>query len=300
MDLSEYIKKVKKNPAESSIQNYISPIRQLHKRMFGTTKIENFDFLDDVDKVLDTIKDFKSSTKRNYLASIVIFKMANDPDYQDDEEYKDSVKGWEYYILMLKLNSAQRRIQRSSVLTEKQIANWITPQQYNDILDTYKKCFIKNDIFNTCGDEEDLKLLQEYVLLKIYQTIPCRNSFSTIKIISVDDYDKIKEEPLIENLLVVTPINYYFVIKNNKLKKYRSDRCKIIIDQDIQKAIKLLIAKQGGSYLFYGSTGEPLTKNALTKVLTGVFHRFHPDKQVSTTQLRVIWKAALEATSDDA
>lgn len=283
MDLKAQIKKVKPNLAASSIKNYVISLQKLHERIFGNKNIENLKFLEDRKKIMETLKDFKDTTKRNYLNSVIIFLQAHDDKSVDTDTFK------EYSKVRDKLNNELKTKSTSGEKSEKQKENWITGEEYEDIMNTYKKFFSKNKIFSKDLDRDDLRLLQEYALLKLYQQIPSRNDFATIKIMTHREYQKIKGNELVENLLITDRDKYYFIINSWKTKKNDMDRRRIDVPVDIKKVLKLLIGKQKGDYLFTNKNGTPLKRNGLTKHLQTIFKKFYPDKNVSTSMLRHIY-----------
>ena len=283
MDLEATIKKVKPHLAPGSIKNYLIYIKKTHERATGNKTIENLDWLEDIDKVLDTMKDMKDTTKRNYLNSVVVFTQAHNPKFADTKYFK------EYSEIRDKLNREIKERFTNGEKTEKQKDNWITQEEYENILDTYKKYFSKNKIFSKDIDKEDARLLQEFALLKLYQQIPSRNDFATIKVITQREYQQIKDKTLEENYLVQDRDKYYFVINKWKTKKDETDRRRIDVPADIKKVLKLLIKKQKGEYLFTNKNGSPLKRNGLTKYLQAIFKKFYPEKSVSTSMLRHIY-----------
>ena len=82
---------------------------------------------------------------------------------------------------------------------------------------------------------------------------------------------------------------YYFIINKWKTKKDETDRRRIDVPADIKKVLKLLIKKQKGDYLFTNKNGTPLKRNGLTKYLQGIFKKFYPEKNISTSMLRHIY-----------
>lgn len=283
MDLEAEIKKVKPHLASGSIKNYKISLTKLHERIFDTKEIKDLKWLEDDKKVLDELKDYKRTTKRNYLNSIIVFSQAHDDKFADTDYFK------KYTDVRDRINQDIRDDSSTGEKTEKQKENWITADEYDKILTTYKKYFSKNKIFSKDIDSDDLRLLQEFALLKLYQQIPSRNDFATIKVISPREYQKIKKDNLTENFLVTERDKYFFVINSWKTKKDENDRRRIEVPADIKKVLKLLISKQKGNYLFTNKNGTPLKRNGLTKYLQAIFHKFHPDKNVSSSMLRHIF-----------
>ena len=56
-----------KDISASSLNLYMNNL----KRLNGGQEIKNFKFLNDVDKVVEKIKDYKPNTRRTYIISIV-------------------------------------------------------------------------------------------------------------------------------------------------------------------------------------------------------------------------------------
>jgi len=283
MDLVAEIKSVKPHLAEGSIKNYKISLQKLHERMFNTKAIKNLKWLEDKDKILEALKDYKPTTKRNYLNSIIVFSQAHTDKFAATDYFK------KYTEVRDEINQELRDKASSGEKTEKQKDNWITADEYDDILSTYKKYFSKNKIFSKDIDGDDIRLLQEFALLKLYQQIPSRNDFATIKVISPREYQKIKKDELTENYLITDRDKYFFIINSWKTKKNENDRRRIDVPADIKKVLKLLIAKQKGNYLFTNKNGTPLKRNGLTKYLQSIFKKFYPDKSVSSSMLRHIY-----------
>jgi len=283
MDLVAEIKSVKPHLAEGSIKNYKISLQKLHERMFNTKAIKNLKWLEDKDKILEALKDYKPTTKRNYLNSIIVFSQAHTDKFASTDYFK------KYTEVRDEINQELRDKASSGEKTEKQKDNWITADEYDDILSTYKKYFSKNKIFSKDIDGDDIRLLQEFALLKLYQQIPSRNDFATIKVISPREYQKIKKDELTENYLITDRDKYFFIINSWKTKKNENDRRRIDVPADIKKVLKLLIAKQKGNYLFTNKNGTPLKRNGLTKYLQSIFKKFYPDKSVSSSMLRHIY-----------
>ena len=88
MDLEKEILKVKPHLASGSIKNYKISLQKLHERMFDTKVIDNLKWIEDDKKVLDELKDYKRTTKRNYLNSIIVFSQAHDDKFADTDYFK--------------------------------------------------------------------------------------------------------------------------------------------------------------------------------------------------------------------
>ena len=142
MDLKATIKKVKPNLADGSIKNYVIYLRKTFERCTDSPESTppDLNFLKDTECVLATLKDMKDTTKRNYLNAIVVFTQALTPDYSDTPYFK------EYSKLRDKYNRELKEKASNGKRSEKQKSNWITAEEYDNILETYKKYFSKNKI----------------------------------------------------------------------------------------------------------------------------------------------------------
>ena len=280
MNLAAQIKSVKPHLAPSSLRNYVISLEKTHQRVTGDRSIHSLSFLLDTAAVLDTLKEMTPTTRRNYLNAMVVGVQALVDKYADNPAYKEYSKERD------DLNTSIKAAATSGEKSEKQAKNWISPEEYEAILQTYKKYFSKNRIFSKDLDSGDLRLLQEFALLKLYQQMPTRNDLATIRVISQPQYTKIQKQKLTENYLVTDRDKYYFVINRWKTKKTDDERRRIDVPPDIKKVLKLLISKQAGDYLFTNRNGTPLKRNGLTKYLQSIFKKFHPERSVSTSMLR--------------
>ena len=281
MDLVAQIKSVKPHLAPSSLRNYVISLEKTHQRVTGDRTIHSLSFLLDTAAVLDTLKDMSPATRRNYLNAAIVGVQALTDDFTTNPAYEEYSKERD------DLNTSIKAAATSGEKSEKQKANWITPEEYEAILATYKKYFSKNRIFSKDLDDGDLRLLQEFALLKLYQQMPTRNVLATIRVVTQRQYGKLqKAKDLTENYLVTDRDKYYFVITRWKTKKAADERRRIDVPADIKKVLKLLISKQPGDYLFTNRNGTPLQRNGLTKYLQSIFKKFHPERSVSTSMLR--------------
>ena len=94
----------KRNLRESSINAYVGNINKLHSLMFGKSgdsvgghsvpakELKNLDFLEDKKKVMETIENKKLSTRKTYLAAIVVTLMAFEKDVKLISYYRDEME----------------------------------------------------------------------------------------------------------------------------------------------------------------------------------------------------------------
>ena len=109
-----------KDISASSLNLYMNNL----KRLNGGQEIKNFKFLNDVDKVVEKIKDYKPNTRRTYIISIVSLLK---------QEPKQKKLYDKYYTLLLEYN---KDLKTNNEKSEKQTENWITQDEVKEI---YKK-----------------------------------------------------------------------------------------------------------------------------------------------------------------
>jgi len=283
MDIAKELKRAKPHLAESSIKNYTIPIEKVCAAMDGQTSLDCLDKIRDTKKVLEYLKDFKPTTKRNYLNALVVMLQV-DKDFEDTDAFKIYSEERDEINLKLKEESS------SGEKTQKQKDNWLTPEEYDDILNKYELTLKKKKIFTAKSqdlDKGELRLLEEYILLKLYQQIPSRNDFATLRVVSQREYNKLKKSNTKENLLITSREGYYFIINSWKTKKKPEDKRRINVPISLQKLLKLLIHKKNTpEYLFHDTRGKPLSRNGLSKLFNTIFKKFYPEKKISTSMLR--------------
>ena len=89
--------KKSRNIKDSSLKVYLFNILKLHDKIFNNKDIENIKWLKDHDKVIEAIKDMKLSSRKTYLASIVVSLISQN----DDKLYGESIKYYRDFILNL-------------------------------------------------------------------------------------------------------------------------------------------------------------------------------------------------------
>ena len=283
MDIAAEIKKAKPHLAASSIKNYTIPIQKVCAALDGKNTLDCLDKIRDTKKVLKFLEDKKDTTKRNYLNALAVMLQIDD-DFETDDAFK------EYSEVRDELNEKLKEKRSTGEKTDKQKKNWLTEEEYDEILAKYESMFKKKKILTSKPDEltkHEIQKIQDYVLLKLYKSIPSRNDFATIKILSQREYNKIKNKNIDDNLLITARDGYYFVINSWKTKKTTEDKRRINVPLPLQKLLKLLILKKNNpDYLFHNTRSKPLSRNGLTKLFNAIFKQFYPDKQISTSLLR--------------
>ena len=286
---SDIIKKARPNIKDNSVKMYVSNLEKL-KKLFNA---DNYDFLKDEKKVLDKLSNLSDNTIRNYLNAILIYLMAiNDKGKLDDE-----VKI--YTELRDDLNKKYEDNQASGNISEKQKENFVDIEEIYKMIETMgkeikdKKIKKKEDLTS-----KDKSLLMIYIIFNIYVRLPMRNDIAGMEAISKRQYNKLSEsEKKEKNYLVVEKGKMIMILNKYKTsKKYEEN--KIDVPKDLEKLLRLYIRINGMGVLFTTSTGNPLSRNALSQLLIKTSKKYM-DKSISTTMLRKIYLSSKYADVKD-
>ena len=227
-------------------------------------EIKDLKFLNNLDDVVDKIKQYKPTTQRSYIISIcVVLKNNNTKLYND------------YYELLMKMNND---LKTNTTKSETQKKNWIdTPEILQIFNDLKSKTKIKNN---------DLKSnIFHYLVLALYFLQPPRRNIDyTLMKISSDMSDK--------NFNYLDIENRQFIFNNYKTKS-KYETVKIDINNELFLVIKLYLSKhpeyikiKNKKYLihFLVNNNIEINANQMTKILNKIFN-----KNISSSMLRNIY-----------
>lgn len=268
-----------KNLADSSIKLYLGNLERLN----GELPLNNLNFLNDSDKIIDSISTLKPTTQRGYLISVCSVL----------EIYKDTSKKMlnlyqKFYNLMIKSNDKIKAIPTDK-LSEVQEENWSTWQDVLNKFEELKKDvqpFINNESIN----KKNYNKLLEYVVLALYvYNEPRRNEY--VNMIVVKKY-----------IPTMDPEHNYISYDDKKIifNKYKTSKKLgqeiFEIKDDLFNVInqyfkfhplikgKKLTNKTAFEFLVnYDGSSLP-SQNGLTRILNKIF-----DKHISSSMLRHIY-----------
>ncbi len=283
-NIGEEIQKSRPNVKQNTVKQYEVNLKKLQK-IYDTN---NYDFLNDPDDVMDKIKDLHYLSQRNILNAIVVLLMALNHDGKYDElltTYGESRD---------ELNDKYSDEQKSGVISDKQSKNFTTTEEIfkmiNDMNEDLKplKKKSKDDL-----TKKEKQLLQAYTLFNIYSRMPMRNDVAGMTAINQAAYKKLSEDEKKENNYLVVPSKgqIYFVLNQYKTSKKYKELDLPIEDPNLRKILRYYLKMNGtemGGVLFKTSTGKPLTRTELSKVLLK-YSKKYIDKSISTTLLRKIY-----------
>jgi len=117
-----------------------------------------------------------------------------------------------------------------------------------------------------------------------------RNDLAGMIAIKKRDYNKLKEEEKKENnYLVVEKNGLFFVLNKYKTSKKYEELDLPIEDKDLKKLLRYYLRMNGMGVLFKTSTGKPITRIELSKILLKFSEKYMEGKKISTTLLRKIY-----------
>ena len=268
----------------ASIKTYISNIIKLHEKMGKGRDVKNLDFLKDYDAVMDTIKDFKLSSRKTALASIVVGLSAYDDKYEDvlkkyrDDMYSDAT---EYKKVIEEQNKSP-----------KENENWVSIKRLKQVLARTKKDLQDRGVFSkTELSKKEMDLLQQWVAGMIYigddKNPPLRNDITPMSVISNSDYRKLSDEDLKKNYLVNQSRNKKFFSLGEYKTAGKYGLKKIDLGSKLNSVMNIWLKYNKTGHLIYNSKGDAMSPNGLTKLLNKTFEA--TGKKLSTTLLRHIY-----------
>jgi preprotein translocase subunit Sss1 len=257
--LAEKFKEKRPNLSHTSIKTYLSILSNLYKRMDGKGDMYDF-FKDNLDKVIDHLKDDRPNLRKTKLAVLVSL-------FGDDA---DTAKLRE---IMLEDANEYNATLRNQQMNDRQKQNWLTTEEIREV---YKKTYKKAVPLMKATKKPNKKEYQDildFVLLSLYTLIPPRRSqdFSEMKL---RNYDKDTD-------------NYYdgkvFVFHKYKTSKNYGTQT-IRPTQRLRNILKKWAEINPHDYLLASYDGNKASVSRITLMLNKIF-----GKNVSTTMLRHIY-----------
>lgn len=281
-NMSEAIKKIKPNLKENSVKQYEFHLTKL-KKMFET---DNYDFLSNPDDVEEKIKNNAYTSRRNTFNAIIILLLA----LNHDEKYNDLIS--EYQKRRDVLNSEYEKNQTDGKISDKQKSNFAEYEEIENMIKTMENEIKSKGLKKKpelSGKEKEL--LMVYTIYNFLIRIPTRNDMAGQILINKSSYNKLTEDDKKERNYLVKNKNSMFGVYNEYKTSKKYGEKKIDIPKDLEKILNLYIRKTGkktGDILFTSSTGNPLSRNAISQLLLKTSKKYLNGKSVSTTLMRKI------------
>jgi len=281
---TEDISKARPTLKTNTVKQYVVNLKKLQK-IYDT---DNYDFLKKPEDVMDKLSDLHYLSQRNILNAVVVLLMA----LNHKEEYDKLLE--EYSKLRDERNDKYSDEQKSGIVSDKQSKNFAKIEEVYDMInkmaDDLKpiKKKGKDDI-----TKKEMQLLQAWVLFNLYARMPFRNDMGGgTSAINQAAYKKLSDQEKKENNYLVVPSkgNLYFVLNKYKTAKKYEELDLPIEDKDLRKILRYYLKINGMGVLFKTSTGKPLTRIELSKVLLKYSQKYMEKNQaISSTLMRKIY-----------
>ena len=269
----ENIKTARPRLSQTSLDLYVRNLKKLNnnKAPRSLTYLNNFD------KIMNLINtEMKSeAVKKSALTSVVVaLKSSKRPKQDLINKYSNN---------MMKLVEQNEQRQREQIRTPKQEANWLSLDEVKDLAN---KLF--SEIREKGIDKKEFltapsyKLLQEYVLLRLYLELPLRNDMSLYRIHENKPRDENKNYLIEMN-------NKDYVIELNKYKTSKTfGQKRYVLSKGLKKILNIFFKHNTSPYLLTNADRKSmLSRNSLTKTLQNLF-MIETGKRVGSSLLRHI------------
>ena len=239
-----------KQLGKSTINAYITNLNKLHRELKIDIKIDNLDWLLDMDKIKDFVNKLQSAnTRKNYLTAIISVLHSN------YDEYTNAI---EFYIKLSSNNVVDIKLdlKTDKACNDNKI---ISMTEYNMLLNKLQK---------------NIKYRVEYVILSMLKYYPIRNEIYNLKYIKYSDYKILDKDDRLNHNWLIDKTNKLTMIRNI----YKTSDIFGSISTDINNEIKKIIKKyindfgvNSGDLLFNFKPSTLQLKIAdITHTITGI------------------------------
>ena len=278
--LKDKIKNLKPNLKDSSVNLYLTNLKKIYReiecegRKESICNFDNLNFLDNYDRVMESLADENVNTKKNRLIAIVVSLQATKANPKLIERYTKE---------MIELANQSNENYKKQEKSQKQVDNWV---EYEDLVNLANNMLGRLKKHSILSKDEltraEYNLLQEYVVLRFYLNHPLRNDIANVRIIqNKDEDDKVNNFLLVDGDEVSLLLNDYKTVKTFGPQEYK-------IDKKFSKIIKIFLKhNNSGFFITKSNRTEAITPNGITKLLNRLFKR-ELDKTISTSMLRHI------------
>ena len=283
-DLKDLLESQKdKKRSEKTVKMYISNINKLYKILGNEDEMEDLDWLTDVEKITDILSDKHFTTLRNYLNSIIV-------SLQVAEYPQELIK--EYQSIRDEFNDKYIKENSTGVISAKQEENFASMDEINGVIKEMKEEIESKKLFRKDISPKEKALVQMYVIINILTQYPFRNDLAGMKLIKKKAFNNLSmDEKKKNNYLLQDKNDFYFILNEYKTQaKYGEKKIKVE-KNNLPSLLRKYIPMLDSEYLFTSSTGKPISRNALTQVLSKTFEKYL-GKKISTTLLRKIYMSS--------
>ena len=273
-------KKMKdKGLTDSSINLYIKNLQRLN----DDKPLNNFNFLKNVDETLKKLNNYKETTKRAYLVSIVSALKTDDKNKTSQNLYK------KYRELMENKNKELREEGSKNEKTETQEKNWMDQDEITNIYNELNNKVSKIKSNKKDITEREFNLLLNHLVLSLYQDIPPRrNDYLNMRLVGKEPNDESYNYLVLDD----KPRFIYNVFKTAK----KEGQVIQDVPENLLKKIKLYLKYRNDISKLNKNLNVPFLvhfngdiigkhKNDITRILNKIFH----PKKISSSMLRHIY-----------
>jgi hypothetical protein len=282
-DLKTKIKE-KRNIRDSTLNAYVFNINKLYRLTHDDKTIDDIKFLNNKDTVMKAIEEKKLSTRKSYLAAIVVVLMAYDADEELIKYYRTEME------LLAKTFNAEMETQKKS---QTQDENWVSLEQLKKVMKKYKAELDRDKILQKDQlSKKEFDLLQKWIVSALYViddiNPPLRNNY-IMKIINKKDYDKLTATEIKQNnyLVIKSRNNKFFSLGDYKTSGTYGTKL-IDIGKQLNSALNIWLKYNTTENLLVNSKGGSMTANGLTKFIQKVFQPTGKNN-ISSSMIRHIY-----------
>ena len=246
--------------------------------------ITNFNFLKEPKEILNMIKDYKPTTQRSYIIAIcTVLKNSKHQNLYDM-----------YFEILSNFNN-QLKVRTDK--TDKQMENWMTNDNINDISKDLKSKVVKR-----VRNKEDYNNLLNYVVLSLYTLHPPRRNvdYSLMKISNNMNDDKY-------NYLDMKKGQFVF---NNYKTQGKYNQVVVPIEEDLKQVIELYLNnhpeksklknKNYDVHFLKTFYNEPIEKSQeITRILNKIFGKNIGSSMLRNMYLSNKYSNVIEELKDD-
>lgn len=256
--IKDQIKKNRPNLSSSSINSYFSILKNLYKKLNEDHDDFKNEFFDDVEMILEYLKDMEPKKRKTILSALVI--------YVDDDKIKS-----EYRKQMMD----DIKISKEESISQKrdESKDWI---DWSDVISIYNA--LRKDTYYLMKSKpneltsKELNLIQDYVLLSLYVLIAPRRSLDYIEL-KHRNYNKDED-----NYIDFNKNKIYF----NKYKTSKYYKTQVVdLPKDLKNILKKWFDFNKNDYLLIDTNGNKLNQVKLNQRLNKIF-----DMKISVNALR--------------
>ena len=271
-----------RNIKPNSLRAYMISLRKLHEKLDTDDEfdsIENWLCGKNVEKIINILSDMKITTRKNYLASVIVALTT------DKDKYEEELKEYRKYLDVIVAEYTKQM--KSQTKSEKQEANWVSMNELKEIVAGYKKTIRKMDLVNKeLWSNKEFNIYQMYLVGLLYTELPpVRLDYSNMLLITEKDYKKLTEKN--KNYLVLVSRNKkYFSLGSYKTENHYGVHI-IQIPPVINTVINKFLQHNTSGYFLINTQRNVLSDNGLTKLINRVFA--NTGKKISSTMIRHIY-----------